>query len=97
MRSTDVYEALSVYLAAVAAAASAPPALAGRRRAQAELARLGYQNLLEAYTLELAAKQQRVELVRDDPDDEDVTPANGLRSDAHFVIAAGRQPTSRRA
>ncbi|HWB73456.1 MAG TPA: hypothetical protein VG755_00845 [Nannocystaceae bacterium] len=96
MRSTDVYEALSVYLAAVAAAASAPPGQAGLRRAQAELARLGYQNLLEAYTLELAAKEQRVELVRDDPDGEDVTPANGLRCDDPRVSAVGGGPTSRR-
>jgi hypothetical protein len=76
MRSTDVYEALSVYLAAVAAAAAAPPDQAPLRRAQAELARLGYQNLLEAYTLELGTSETRVALERDDVHDDGIAPAN---------------------
>lgn len=83
MRSTDVYEALTTYLAAVAAAAAASPEHAPLRRAHAEVARLGYQNLLEAYTLELAARTTRVELHRDDVPDDDITPANGIVSDDH--------------
>jgi hypothetical protein len=76
MRSTDVYEALSVYLAAITAVAAAPPEQAPLRRAQAELARLGYLNLLEAYTFELAAKEMRVELDVDDVQDDAIAPAN---------------------